>query len=110
MEITLTFQPATKADWRQWLGQNHASASEVWAVLYKKSTGKQTVTLQDIVDEALCFGWIDGLEKRLDDERYVLRLTPRKNKEQWSDINKRRYAELLAAGLVTESGKEAYQA
>lgn len=108
MQITTTFQPKTKADWRDWLHQNHTQESEIWVVLYKKSTGKQTVTLEDVVDEALCFGWIDNMEKRIDEESYVLRLTPRKNKRQWSEINKRRYNKLLAQGLVTEAGKAAH--
>lgn len=109
MQIATTFQPKTKADWRDWLSKNHTTKNEIWVILYKKATGKQTVTLPDLIDEALCFGWIDNLEKGIDEQTYAIRFTPRKSKSNWSQINTKRYYELLKQGLVVESGRLAFE-
>jgi uncharacterized protein YdeI (YjbR/CyaY-like superfamily) len=100
-----TFHSGTLARWRKWLADHHASESEVWVIFYKQHTGKPSVTYLDALDEALCFGWIDSLVKRLDDDRYARKFTPRKPRSKWSAINRKRYAALEAAGRVTAAGK-----
>jgi uncharacterized protein YdeI (YjbR/CyaY-like superfamily) len=94
----------TRDDWRAWLEANHATADEAWLILYKKHTGKPGLSLEDAVEEALCFGWIDGVLKPLDEERFALRYSPRKKGSVWSQINKRRVAKLIKQGKMTEDG------
>ncbi len=91
-------------EWRQWLEKNHDKASEIYLVFYKLSTKKPTVTYEESVEEALCFGWIDGVRKGIDDETYMNRFTPRKPKSMWSVINKDRVEKLIAQGKMTEAG------
>ena len=74
-------------EWRSWLIENHAKENEVWLVYYKKHTGKSTIIYADSVEEALCFGWIDGIKKSIDDEKYAYRFTPRKTGSKWSPLN-----------------------
>jgi uncharacterized protein YdeI (YjbR/CyaY-like superfamily) len=93
---------------RAWLEANHATAEEVWAGIYKKSSGKQVLTVPQAVDQALCFGWIDSKEKSIDDERYMLRFTPRRPGSKWSDRNIGRVEDLRTQGLMHESGLEAF--
>lgn len=95
--------------WRAWLAKNHASESEVWLVYYKKHTGKPSVGYLDSVREALCFGWIDGLKKRIDDETYAHRFTPRKPRSKWSPQNIRLATELIELGLMTQAGLSAFE-
>lgn len=109
MDITRTFYPKTPNQWRVWLDKHHDKKKEIWVIFFKKHTGKQTLAYQDAVDEALCFGWIDGMEKRMDDERYALRFTPRLAKSNWSETNVKRYKVLSAKGRMTESGKLAFE-
>ena len=109
MQISQTFEPKNQKEWREWLLKNHRGKKEVWIVFYKKSSGKQVLTYQNILDEALCFGWIDGIEKNLDSERFALRFTPRSSKSRWSEKNFKRYKELLNLGKVTKAGKEAFK-
>ncbi|CAG0934087.1 hypothetical protein TFLX_03335 [Thermoflexales bacterium] len=92
------------AEWRAWLAANHASAKELWLVIYKKHTGQPSLALEEAVEEALCFGWIDGLLRRIDDERFALRFSPRKKGSVWSQVNKRRVAKLIKQGRMTEAG------
>ena len=91
-------------EWRAWLETNHATASELWLVIYKKHTGKVGVAYEEAVEEALCFGWIDGVMHRIDDEKYALRFSPRKKNSVWSESNKRRVAKLIKQGCMTEAG------
>lgn len=98
------FQPADRAAWRAWLAANHATASGVWAVVYRRSTGKPTVTYEELVEEALCFGWIDSRPGTLDDERTMLRFTPRRPGSAWARSNKERVARLMADGRMTAAG------
>ena len=91
-------------EWRTWLEANHASAAEVWLVLYKKHTGKPGLSLEEAVEEALCFGWIDGLLKPIDAEKYALRFSPRKKSSVWSETNKHRVRKLIRQGRMTEAG------
>jgi uncharacterized protein YdeI (YjbR/CyaY-like superfamily) len=98
----------TPADLRRWLVANHDDASELWVGLYKKGSGRPSVTWPELVDELLCFGWIDGVRKSFSDEAYVIRVTPRRKGSNWSAVNVRRMGELLKAGLVTEAGRAAW--
>ena len=82
-----SFQAKSRKDWRDWLKKNHAIEKEIWLVYYKKHTEKPTISYRDSVEEAICFGWIDGIKKRIDDERYVHRFTLRKVKSKWSALN-----------------------
>ncbi len=91
-------------DWRAWLEANHATAQEAWLVIHKKHASKSGLSLEDAVEEALCFGWIDGVMHRIDDEKFALRLSPRKKDSVWSQINKRRVAKLIKQGRMTEAG------
>lgn len=109
VDITELFYPKDRGEWRSWLSKYHHKKTEIWLVFYKKHTGKLTVAYQDAVDEALCFGWIDGIEKRLDDERYVNRFTPRRKTSNWSDINIGRYKMLVEKRLMTEAGKNVFE-
>ena len=94
----------TRSPWRAWLAKNHGSSLGIWLVRYKQHTGVKSMPYEDVVREALCFGWIDSLIKRLDDDRYAIKVTPRKSTSRWSDINRKRWAELKAAGLLAASG------
>jgi uncharacterized protein YdeI (YjbR/CyaY-like superfamily) len=94
--------------WRDWLEKNHASETEAWLVYYKKHTGKSSVSYIDSVKEALCFGWIDGLKKRIDDETYAHRFTPRKPLSKWSPQNISLARELIESGLMTIAGLNSF--
>jgi uncharacterized protein YdeI (YjbR/CyaY-like superfamily) len=97
------------AEWRAWLVANHDTASEVWLGVWKARTGKPTVTWAQAVREALCFGWIDGQLRRIDDESHMQRFTRRKSK-RWSAVNVALVEELEAAGLMHEAGRRAFAA
>jgi uncharacterized protein YdeI (YjbR/CyaY-like superfamily) len=99
-----TLQVRSRRQWRAWLEKHHASSSGIWLVFYKAHTGVKSIPYEDVVREALCFGWIDSLMKRLDDDRYVLKITPRRRTSKWSDLNRKRWAELEAAGLLAPAG------
>jgi len=102
MDEALSFQ--TRADWRDWLSKNHAVTNSVWLFFYKKSTRKKGITLQDAVEEAICFGWIDGKLKRVDEERFMLRFSVRKEGSVWSRINRLRAEKLITDGKMTSAG------
>lgn len=104
MEITNPLTVADRADWRNWLEQNHASAMDVWLIIPKARSGLPGVTLEEAQEESLCFGWIDGQMKRIDEQRYALRFTPRKAGSNWSPLNKRRVLKLIREGRMTEAG------
>lgn len=93
-----------RENWRDWLEQHHATAREIWLLHYKKKSARQSVTYPDAVEEALCFGWIDGLLKRIDDESYALRYSPRTSRSIWSIVNKRRAEKLMRAGRMSAAG------
>lgn len=90
--------------WRTWLARNHDRFAEVRLVFYRTSTGKPCIGYDEAVREALCFGWIDGIKHKLDEERYCFRFTPRSPKSKWSDSNKTRVAELEKQGLLRAPG------
>jgi uncharacterized protein YdeI (YjbR/CyaY-like superfamily) len=100
----------TDSDWENWLEQNHQEETELWLVYYKKHTGKTCISYDDSVKTALCYGWIDGLVKRLDDECYTRRFTPRKKNSMWSESNKKRVAELMKAGRMKPAGLKLVEA
>ena len=98
-----------RGEWRAWLEQNHQKESEVWLVFYKVKVNKKSIKYNEAVEEALCFGWIDSLVRRIDDEKYMQKYTPRKANSYWSASNKARVARLMKAGLMTESGLKAIE-
>jgi uncharacterized protein YdeI (YjbR/CyaY-like superfamily) len=102
MDEALSFQ--TRADWRDWLSKNHAITNSVWLFFFRKSTGKKGITLEEAVEEAICFGWIDGKLKRVDKERFMLRFSVRKDSSVWSRINRMRAEKLIADGKMTNAG------
>lgn len=100
-----TLVARTRAQWRAWLARHHDSSSEIWLVFHKQHTGEPCVDYEAAVEEALCFGWIDSLVRRLDDARYARKFTPRKLGSAWSAINRRRYASLEQRGLLRAPGR-----
>jgi uncharacterized protein YdeI (YjbR/CyaY-like superfamily) len=97
------------AAWRGWLAENHERAAELWVGYRKRGTGLPSLTWPESVDEALCFGWIDGVRKRIDDVSYKIRFTPRRRGSIWSAVNLRRTEELIGLGLVYPAGLRAYE-
>jgi uncharacterized protein YdeI (YjbR/CyaY-like superfamily) len=95
---------AGRAEWRAWLEAHHADATSLWLALYKKGSGKAGLTYEEAVEEALCFGWIDGLVHALDKEKYTIRFTPRSPTSVWSENNKRRVEKLFREGRMAEPG------
>src|SRR5882724_5331355 len=98
----------TPADFRKWLAKNHSSATELLVGFYKRDSGKPSITWPESVDQALCFGWIDGVRRRIDDVSYTIRFTPRKPVSNWSAINIRRVEQLIAEGLMKPAGLQAF--
>jgi len=101
---------STPKDWRDWLQSNHQNEKGIWLVYYKKHTGKARVPYNEAVEEALCFGWIDSTIKRIDNERYMQKFTPRSPKSGWSVSNKKRVEKLVASGKMTEAGLKLVEA
>ena len=93
-----------REDWRAWLAENHATAREMWLVFYKKHVGKPGLTYLEALEEALCFGWIDGILKRIDGEKHTIRFSPRRKNSIWSEQNKKRVSRLIKEGRMTEAG------
>jgi len=102
-DYELVYTP-TRAAWREWLAANHDKSPGIWLVRYKVATKQPSITYDELVEEALCYGWIDGLARGLDAERHLQLLTPRKPKSVWSKVNKERIERLLAANLFAPSG------
>ena len=98
----------TREEWRKWLEANHDRTDRIWLINYKKHTGKPSIPYNDAVEEALCFGWIDSLVRRIDDERYMQKYTPRKPKSTWSRHNVQRVEKMMAEGKMTSRGMELY--
>jgi uncharacterized protein YdeI (YjbR/CyaY-like superfamily) len=103
-EIGERFFAPTREVWRTWLAEHNATSAEIWLVLGKKNSGVQTVSLEEAVEEALCFGWIDSQLKRIDERTHALRFSPRKPKSIWSQSNKERVRRLIAQGRMTPAG------
>ena len=96
------------ADFRTWLDARHLTCKELWVGFYKKSSGKPSITYPEAVDEALCFGWIDGVRRSVNSDAYTVRFTPRKPRSQWSAVNIKRAQELADAGRMRPAGLEAF--
>jgi uncharacterized protein YdeI (YjbR/CyaY-like superfamily) len=104
-EITEVFYPHNRQQWRDWLQTHHQSGkTEVWLQTYRKATGKPSLPYDDMVEECLCFGWIDGVTKKYDEESAVQRITPRKKKTFLSELNRQRVWKLQQLGLMTSAG------
>jgi uncharacterized protein YdeI (YjbR/CyaY-like superfamily) len=100
---------ATPAKLRAWFEKNHDKADELFVGYYKKASGKPSITWPESVDQALCFGWIDGIRRTIDDASYMIRFTPRKPRSVWSAVNIKRAKELSELGLMTPAGLAAFQ-
>lgn len=100
-----TLEMPTRRAWRNWLKAHHKSESEIWLVFHKRHTGLECIGYDDAVEEALCFGWIDSLVRRLDKDRYARKFTPRKADSRWSAANRQRYTKLEAQGLLAAGGR-----
>jgi uncharacterized protein YdeI (YjbR/CyaY-like superfamily) len=104
MEIYLK----TRLEWRKWLKKNHSTVDEVWLRYYKKPSGKPRIPYSDAVEEALCFGWIDGKIKRINEDYYIQRFTPRRKGSRWSKYNIERVQKLIKEGRMQKAGLDAY--
>jgi uncharacterized protein YdeI (YjbR/CyaY-like superfamily) len=101
---------ATPADFNRWLKRHHATEPELWVGFYKRDSGKPSITWPESVDEALCYGWIDGVRRSRDAESYMIRFTPRRPGSNWSDINLRKARALIDAGRMQPAGRKAFAA
>ena len=101
---------ATPADFRKWFEKNHDTAPELLVGYYKKGSGRPSITWPESVDEALCFGWIDGIRRSIDAESYSIRFTPRRARSIWSNVNTKRVAELTKQGRMHATGLKAFEA
>ena len=99
-----TLDIRTQKEWRRWLASHHASSPGIWLVRHKQHAGVQSLPYEAVVREALCYGWVDSLVKRLDEDRYAIKVTPRKPTSKWSDINRQRWKELREADLLAPPG------
>ncbi len=104
MDIGETLDVKTRAQFRKWLQKNHQNKKEIWLIRYKKASGKASMDYIQAVEEAICFGWIDNIEKSMDGERYATRFSPRKPKSNWTDTNKERARRMIVEGKMTEAG------
>src|SRR5512135_289989 len=104
MDIGETLYVTTPAEFRRWLAVHHKVKTEIWLVQYKKAAKKPSIKYLEAVEEAICFGWIDGFEKGIDAERYATRFTPRRPKSNWTETNKERARKLIAEGRMTAAG------
>jgi uncharacterized protein YdeI (YjbR/CyaY-like superfamily) len=104
MEITEVLYPKNRSDWREWLQHHHQSKTEIWVRTFSKATGKPSLPYDDMVEECLCFGWIDGIAKKYDEESAVRRITPRRKKSFLSELNRQRIWKLQKLGLMTQAG------
>jgi uncharacterized protein YdeI (YjbR/CyaY-like superfamily) len=109
-ESKVRVQIESRFEWRTWLAENHACNSGVWLVTFKKHCGDRHVPYDDVVEQALCFGWIDSLPRKLDDDRSMLWVAPRKPGSGWSALNKQRVEKMIAAGRMAPAGLEKIQA
>lgn len=99
----------SRTEWHDWLDQNHLTTDEIWLVYYKKQSGKPRIPYADAVEEALCYGWIDGKIKRINEEYYIQKFTPRRPKSRWSKYNIERVKKLIKDGRMKPEGLKAYQ-
>jgi len=107
MEIGETLSTNNPADFRRWLEANHQTRREIWLLIYKKSSGNTGIGYDEAVTEALCFGWIDGIMKSMDAEKYALRFCPRRKNSHWTEANRAKARRLMAEGRMTAAGRAA---
>lgn len=107
MDIGTRFFARSTHEWRGWLRDHGAADPDIWLVFYKKGSDKRGISYQEAVEEALCFGWIDGQMKGIDDESYALRFSPRRKRSEWSDTNRTLARRLMREGRMTEPGRQA---
>lgn len=107
MEISETLCVSDRSEWREWLEQNHTEKTEVWLIYPRKSSGRPRIPYDQAVEEALCFGWIDGIEKKFDEQSSAQRFTPRRRNSNWSELNKARARRLVKTGSMSEAGLSA---
>ncbi len=105
MEIGETLYVTNRDEFRKWLIKNHQTKKEIWLVKYKKTTRKPSIDYVEAVEEAICFGWIDGFEKGMDAERYAIRFSPRRPKSNWTNTNKDRARRMIAEGRMSPAGR-----
>ena len=108
--MSLKLYISNRKEWRKWLRENNSNVKEVWLIYYKKHTNKPRIPYDDAVEEALCFGWIDSTVKRIDDEKYCQKFTPRNLKSIWSEHNKKRVSKMITKGKMTKHGMEKVKA
>jgi uncharacterized protein YdeI (YjbR/CyaY-like superfamily) len=101
-----TFRATDLRSWREWLARNHGTEREVWVIFPKKETGERCMSYEESVEEALCHGWIDSIVRRVDARSYARKFTPRRDSQNWSELNKRRVEKLIKEGRMTEIGLE----
>ena len=104
MKMPLTFHAPDRAAWREWLAEHGEQEREVWLVHYKAGTGRTGISYNDSLEEALCFGWVDSLIQKIDDQKYARKFTPRRAGSRWSELNKHLVAKLVREGRMTEAG------
>jgi uncharacterized protein YdeI (YjbR/CyaY-like superfamily) len=104
MEIRKTLYVTSREEWRAWLTRHCQSETEVWLIYYKKLSGQPRISYDHAVEEALCFGWVDSIVKRIDDEKFAQKFTPRRDWTRWSALNKRRMRKLICEGRMTQAG------
>lgn len=104
MEITEVYYPTTRSEWREWLETHGKAKTEVWIRTFKKASGQPSVSYDELVEESLCFGWIDGSVKKFDEDSMVQRFTPRRKKSYLSELNRQRIWKLQRLGLMTQAG------
>ncbi len=106
MKITNSLQITTRKEWHAWLKKNHASERELWLVFHRKTTGKPVLDYEDAVEEALCFGWIDSIIQKIDEEKYARKFNPRMKGSKWSDVNIRRVKKLIEENKMQPAGMQ----
>ena len=104
MALSKTLYVRTRDQWRAWLASHYQSETEIWLIYYKKHSGRPRIPYEHAVEEALCFGWIDSIVKKIDHEKFAQKFTPRRDSTKWSDLNRRRVRKLIQEGHMTEAG------
>jgi uncharacterized protein YdeI (YjbR/CyaY-like superfamily) len=105
-----TIELKNRSEWRDWLAANHDKETEIWLVYYKKAIGIPSIQYGESLDEALCYGWVDSLIKKIDEQRYARKFTPRKDDSKWSLVNKKRVEQLIQEGRMSEHGMKKVEA
>jgi len=104
MKMSLTYHAPDRSAWHNWLSEHGTNTNEVWLIYFKAGTGKPSISYNDSLEEALCFGWVDSLIQKIDEEKYARKFTPRRAGSKWSELNKHLVAKLIKEGRMTEAG------